>query len=75
MQTLLLKELQTCQPLITENLETPPKNLGFLQKEVRFYFSPIKVNETIAKLRVESRSSLAEAWELGTKRIKFIEHK
>ena len=36
--------MQTCQPLIKENLQTHGKNLEILQKVVRFYFfRPINI--------------------------------
>ena len=36
--------MQTCQPLIKENLQTHGKNLEILQKLVRFYFfHPINI--------------------------------
>ena len=41
MQTLLLKELQTCQPLVKEKSGDPWKKIWV----VRFYFSLIKVND------------------------------
>ena len=38
--------MQSCQPLIKENLETHEKNLEILQIVVRFYFFLIKIKLT-----------------------------
>ena len=62
------------------------KNWRFYKKSWEFYFFPFKIKQapfsieeshtkTTGKLGMETRSGLADVWELGTKTLKFIEHK